>query len=193
MAARHYIVYIPGLGDVQDPGRKLALKLWRLYGVKTELVPMDWDDEKNYQPKHDRVVNAIEQARAKGYAVSVVAESAGASIALNVFAGHPTLIHGLVTVCGVNSASILPLSPIIAKRNPALDVAVKKLSRALQRVDSERITSFTALWDITVRPEHSFIKGGCNRRLPMIVHFLTVTSALTIFAPWIVRAAIKKH
>ena len=192
MVTRH-IVYTPGLGDVQDPGRRLALKLWRLYGAEAELIPMDWDDEKSYQPKYDRVVDAVSRATKKGQRVSLVADSAGAAIALNVFARHSKKIDRVVTICGVNSASILPLSPMIEKRNPALDNAIRKLPVVLPRIDTTRITSFTALWDLTVRPEHSYIKNAHNRRLPMVVHFLTISCALTIFAPWIVRAAIKKH
>lgn len=192
MAARH-IIYIPGLGDVQDPGRRLALRLWRLYGAEAELIPMDWDDEKSYQAKYDRVVDAVSRAVKKSQRVSLVADSAGAAIALNVFARHSKKIDRVVTICGVNSADILPLSPIIEKRNPALDDAIRKLPAALSKIDATRVTSFTALWDLTVRLEYSYIKNAQNRRLPMVVHFLTISCALTIFAPWIVHAAIKKH
>lgn len=183
---KHYVVYVPGLGDVYDSGRKLALKTWRLYGVRAELVRMNWDDEKGYTPKYNRVVKAVTSAIKNGYTVSLVADSAGASLALNVFADYPD-IYRVVTICGVNSPK-LKISDIVKQKDPALDDSVKHLMRSLPKLDTKRIVSLQSRMDEIVADEYSFIKGARNQKLPIIGHSLAISFCLTFGTSIVVRA-----
>lgn len=186
---KHRVVYIPGLGDGSDPGRRLALKTWRLYGLQAELVPMDWDDEKDYHPKYDRVMRAIDRALKHGSEVSIVADSAGASLALNVFADRPD-IHRVVTICGVSSPTIKLIEPV-KQRAPALQASVEHLADAFKRIDKRSVVSLRSLADRVIEDRYTYIDGATNYRLPMIGHIPAITYAITIGAVQIARI-IKK-
>src|SRR5665648_522378 len=99
---KHHIIYISGLGNRYDGLLLFLLFFWHVFGVKTEFVAMKWYGGTSYQEKFDRVIATIERAEAKGYTVLLIGESAGASMAMNVFAQRDSL-HRLVSLCGVNS------------------------------------------------------------------------------------------
>ena len=187
---KHYVVYIPGLGDGADAGREKALKFWRIFGLESELVHMNWSTERGYTPKYDRVVKAITTAVKKGYTVSLVADSAGASMALNVFADHPG-IHRVVTLCGVNSPKLKP-SSATKQKNPAFDDSLKHLIRSLPNVDTSRVVSFYSFYDPIVAKHYSILKGAKNRQMPTFGHTLAIILALTIGAGSIARVIKKK-
>lgn len=182
---KHYVIYIPGLGGAYDCGRSLALKTWRLYGVQAQLVPMKWNQERGYKPKYNRVASAVAAAIKQGYTVSLVADSAGASLALNVFADHPE-IHRVVTLCGIDSSKI-KLAETVKSHNPALDDSVKHLIRSLQTIDRERVISFRSRHDRVVAEEFSILKGAVNQQLSVTGHNRAIAFALTFGAHSIMR------
>ena len=186
---RNHVIYIPGLGDVHDPGRRFALKVWILYGVRAELVSMDWDGEKQYQPKYDRVVKAIESAKKRGKTVSIVADSAGASLALNVLADHPEL-NRVVLVCGVNSPDI-EIAEIIKQRDPAFEESVKRLKDSLSRVDKSKIFNLVSYRDFIVGKKYSEIKGARTHKIPFVGHIPAISFCLTFYA-WRICREIKR-
>lgn len=186
---RDHVIYIPGLGDVYDPGRRFALKIWLFYGVHAELVSMDWDGEKQYQPKYDRVVRAIESAKKCSKTVSIVADSAGASLALNVLADHPEL-NRVVLVCGVNSPDI-EISEKIRQRDPALVESVKRLKDSLPRVDKSKIFNLVSHRDFVVEKKYSDIEGVRTHKVPFVGHIPTVSFCLTFYA-WRICRAVKR-
>ena len=187
---RHYIVYIPGLGDGYDGLRRFLLFFWRVYGVKVEHVPMKWYDGKSYEEKYKRVAAAIQNAQALGYAVSVVGESAGGSMAMNIFARND-LIHRLVSLCGVNSYKT-PISPRIFERGPAFKKSVSIIdasqSNAIKaRVD--RMTSITAYYDPTVPIKSNIIPGARRVTIWSLGHLTTILLCLSVFSFIVVREA----
>lgn len=181
---RHYIIYVPGLGDSYDAGRRLALRGWRLWGVRTELVPMRWYDGRPFQEKQERVLTAIQRAQDKGYAVSLIGESAGGSMAVNVAALTPSL-QALVTVCGVNSPAA-PVSPRTLRRAPGFDESIRRLSVSLPQLPLEKTHVVRAWYDPIVGSQYTRLEGAHNHRLWSIGHLPTITLCLTVFSGFVV-------
>lgn len=178
--SRRTVLYIPGLGDSYDTGRRFALKFWRLYGVHAVLIPMRWAHEDSYDDKYTRIIDAIKTAETNGEKVVLVGESAGGSMALNVFADIPS-VERVITICGVNSPDI-EIAPSLQRRNPAFVESVKNLTGSLSSIDVRKITTLYAIYDESVAKVYTRVPGAVARRLPGIGHLLTIALTLTIFA-----------
>jgi len=185
---RHYIIYIPGLGDGYDPLRRLALFFWRIFGVTVEYVPMKWYDGKPYDEKYRRVEAAVRNAQALGFTVSLIGESAGATMAMNVFARNKSL-HRMVSLCGVNSGNT-PISPKIFKRSPGFQQSVSLVNESRAKVIKSRhaqVTSVIAMSDSTVPPEKNTIPGARQVKIWTMGHIFTITLCLSVLSFVIVR------
>ena len=75
------VLYIPGLGDKYDGFRSFGMKIWQLFGINAQLVPIKWYDKETLDSKLKRIEKAINEIDNK-YNITLVGESAGASIAL---------------------------------------------------------------------------------------------------------------
>ena len=181
---KHYIIYVPGLGDDYDGARRLALKSWRLWGVKTELVPMSWHDGRPYDEKQQRVLEAVRRAKNKGYAVSLIGESAGGSMVINVAAQVP-MLHRLITIGGVNNPAI-QVAPHTLLKAPAFDESIRHLTYSLPKIATSRTHVVRAWYDPIVHAKYTYINEAHNHRIYSIGHLTTIVLCLTIFSNYIV-------
>ena len=189
-AMKDYIIYIPGLGDHYDGLRRRALSLWRLFGVTAELVPMQWYDGMSLPAKREAVQNAIDAAVAKGNRVSIIGESAGATLALSLFSTDDRL-HRLITLCGVVDPHAA-VSPKIYQRSPAFQSSMNHLADVdMSLLDTQKITVITSIYDPVVSQKTNVIKNSKPLRVPSIGHFVTIALCLTIYNPVVIRR-IKK-
>ncbi len=187
---KHHLIYVPGLGDSYDRFRKKALKLWRLFGVSTELVAMDWSDRVlQFEDRFKRVEAAIEQAVKNGYKVSLIGESAGGSMSLNVLAEHPDL-HKVITLAGVDNPNT-EIAHWRRQQTPGFVVSVHKLAESVSNLPLQKIHTISALYDETVHHKNSVVAGAHNHRWLSFGHLVTILLALTIFSPLIIRIAKK--
>lgn len=185
---KHHIIYISGLGDNYDGIRRFLLRFWQIYGVHTQLVPMQWYDGKSYEEKYDRVVDAIEAAKKQGYQVSVIGESAGGSMAMNVFARNDSL-YRLVSLSGVNTFHTT-VSPRILARSPAFKESLSYLDASREHAvkkQPESIVSIAALVDSTVFVSKNKIKGVKNMRVFSVGHIPSILLCLSVFSFIVVR------
>ena len=79
MKNRHYIIYVPGLGDNKWLIQGILVYAWRFYGVKSVTRTMNWLDPEPFEEKLTRLLVEIDEKLARGYAVSLVGASAGAT------------------------------------------------------------------------------------------------------------------
>jgi len=177
---KHHIIYIPGLGERFNTFRIASLWCWRLFGVSTQLILVKWHEEKTLDNVCSRVKLAIDEARAKGFVVSLMAESAGASIAINVAAGDEN-IHRLVTICGVDSSHMN-----VSETLPLLRESIHRLSASLPGINLKRTHVITALFDSTVARHFSIIPGAQHHRLFTIGHRVTVILCLTLLSGYVI-------
>lgn len=187
---KHTIIYIPGLGDKYDDYRRKALKLWPLFGVNAVLVPMNWYSGGAYDERFERASKVIIDAVDRGHVVSLVGESAGGSMAINLFASHP-VVASVITIAGVNRAST-PVAQRTLRRGPAFAVSRQRVDESLRSINSERkrqIYTLSALLDSVVRARNSHIEGARNYRVWSVGHLFTITLCLTFFAGYVIHLA----
>jgi pimeloyl-ACP methyl ester carboxylesterase len=187
---KHYILYIPGLGDSYDRFRKIALRPWSVFGVKAQLLPMAWYDGRSYHEKYRQANATITRLIQSGATVSLVGESAGGSMAINLFAAHPKIAH-LITVAGVNKPST-SVAPRTLRRAPAFAVSRQYLADSLPRISDKRrrdIYTLSALIDHVVAAQYSRMSGARNRRVWSVGHLLTIALCLTLLSGYIVWLA----
>jgi pimeloyl-ACP methyl ester carboxylesterase len=187
---KHTVFYISGLGDTYDTYRRKALKLWSFFGINAVLLPMRWDDGEAYDEKFKRSMDHVERALSRHERVTVVGESAGGSMSVNLFAANPS-IYSLVTVAGVNKSSTtvaayrLRRSPAFAESRQLVDTSLAKI--AVDRM--KRVHSIHAVSDNMVRPRHSRINGANNYRIWTVGHLFTIAVCLTLLSGYVIRLA----
>src|ERR1019366_397352 len=120
MRKLQHVIYIPGLGDNKAQGQKLVVKWWFIYGVSGRCHQMKWSDGEPFEPKLKRLIAEIDELNSKGYAVSLIGSSAGASAALNAFAERKNVLGGVAIICG-KVQNIDTVRPEYFKRNPAFE------------------------------------------------------------------------
>lgn len=191
---KHVLLYIPGLGERYDTYRKRALGLWRLFGVEARLLPMNWYDGEPYDDKYSDVSAVIGSLLDAGTKVSLVGESAGGSMAINLFARHPQVMN-LITIAGVN-ASTTPVAAKTLRRGPAFTVSRQHVGESLDMLSAERrrnIYTVSGLRDDVVRRQYSRITGAHNHYIWAVGHIVTITACLTVFSGYIISLAKKSN
>jgi len=187
------ILYIPGLVDIWDPLRRLALRLWRLQGAKVEFVPMNWQSDETIEEKLSRVRSRIAAWRQRKYTIVLVGESAGGCVALNALLEQPDSVHKVVTVCGLNNP-YARIGPPTQLTNPAIQPALDLLAENMKRLRPEvatRIISIHPEYDPTVAIADTKVPGGTELGVAGKGHMSVITRYLTIRSRFIIRL-IKK-
>jgi pimeloyl-ACP methyl ester carboxylesterase len=180
-----HLIYIPGLNDRLDIGRAFALKLWRLFGVATTFVPMNWSDEELYTEKYQRATSAIKAAQQQNHRIVLVGESAGGSLALTLYAKHPTAIHKTITICGKNTRPNT-VSPHTYRRNPAFKESMELAVTAEKQLNPQQRPLFISvypLFDETV-PVHDTLIPGCTPKQVWLIGHTTTIIAILAFGGW---------
>lgn len=191
MKQRTHIIYTPGLGDRYDPLRRACLWLWRLYGVRVTMVPMRWTSDEKYTDKRARVEKML--ANATSERVVLMGESAGGSIALNMYAAHADTVAGALTLCGKNTRSDNVASRIYA-RNPAFRDSMLQAEisvRGLSKIQRSKFVSIVPFYDPTVPVQQTLIPDCQKMTLPAVGHLFSILAMLTLYAPIIAFRAKK--
>jgi pimeloyl-ACP methyl ester carboxylesterase len=178
-------LYIPGLGDHYDAGRSLALKGWKLWGVEARLLPIKWYDGGTYEQKLHLLVEALHEAIGQGYTVTLVGESAGASLALNAAAEVPDVAR-IVLIAGVNGSK-LPISPHLQRRSPSFAESTRRIDTSLSRIDTRKIHTIRALADSVVSPRYNTISGATPHVFLSVGHITTIALCLSVFSFFVTR------
>lgn len=180
-----HVIYIPGLGDNKNVrGQRVAVGLWRIWGVRPHVYQMKWADKQPYQPKFKSLLKLIDELSQQG-TVALVGSSAGATVALNAFAARPRLVKAVVCIAGkVNNPQTIGLHYL--RDSPAFGESAQAVVSSLAQLGSEerlRMLSLFAAVDPIVPARDSIIEGAHNRRLPTIGHPVTIATQLIFGAP----------
>jgi len=188
MVTKHHIIYVPGLGDKRfnKLGQKLLIQLWRhRFNVSVECFIVGWVDQKSsLQSKIAQLHQKITEAKHKGYTVSLVASSAGGSLAINALAQYATDIHRTAIICGALAGAdkvepdVYKLNPMFKESMMALHASLKKLSPATRRT----ILTVKPLHDAIVNPKYQTVKGAAILQMPTNGHIYSIVVALTRYS-----------
>lgn len=184
-----HIIYIPGFGDHYDAMRRPLFYCWRMYGISTEFVPMNWRSEESYTDKLARIDGAID--RAKGKRVVLIGESAGGSMVVATHAKRYSELHQSMTISGKNRHGAT-VAPRFYRKYIAFCDAMGAVDAATSNFNDEalrKFVSFYPLFDGVIPIQDTSIPGVRVIRLYSIGHLFTIFMALTIFSGYIVRVA----
>ena len=189
-----HILYLSGLGDKYDPLRRFLLRFWNRHDSTIELVPSKWTNDETFEMKYARVIEAKQQVLARGDKVVLIGESAGASMALNVYAADPDEVQRVIMLCGkiVHEHAVAEQT---YQRNPAFRMSMQQADENAMRLtlpQRQKITSLYAWIDGTVSRKDSLIPD-CRRQLIWSVgHILTILYLLSI-GSWIVLREVRRN
>ncbi|MFZ2544899.1 MAG: hypothetical protein WAW80_02905 [Candidatus Saccharimonadales bacterium] len=182
-----HILYISGMGDKYDSLRLRVLKKWRFKNVSVELVPMKWATG-----MFERKIAKIEQAidRASGKRIVIIGESAGGSMAVHMYARRPDDLFKVMGLCG-KSSHPETVDQHYYDHSPAFRTSMDLLNDSIAKLTVHQKRNFISvypIYDPTVPVKETLLEGCKKVRLPAVGHFITITLALTIFSPLIIRA-----
>ena len=181
---QHHIVYIPGLGDTKTRGQRLAVRLWRTYGVYGHCHPVIWNSAESFDKKLKDLLSEIDELLAKGYVVSLMGASAGASMALHAYAERKQDMIGVALVCG-ELAEAKTINASYFEGNPAFQTSMERLPKTLASLsfdDRQRIISIHPLYDETVPVADTRLDGARMRTVMSFGHATTIGFVLTMDA-----------
>jgi pimeloyl-ACP methyl ester carboxylesterase len=181
---KHFVIYIPGLGDKRIRGQVLAVRTWKAYAVTSHLFHVRWFDKEPYAEKLDRLITMIDARTKEGYSVSLVGASAGGSLAINALAQRPRKIHKVVLIAGEINGK-LKMSPGTYRHNPSFRESMDVVEESLAELDvktRQRILSLRAVFDPVVTASDSIIKDAHNKVVATSGHALTIATQITLGA-----------
>lgn len=184
-----HVIYIPGLGDNYDPTRRCLLGLWRYRNITTELIPMEWSVDDGFELKRQRVYTAIDRARSKNKRIVIVGESAGGSMAVNVYAARTKDIAHVVTLCGKNTHPET-VSPQLYKKNPAFRDSMNSVDESIRLLSDNARRHFTSIYPLhdPVVPVHETLLAGCRQvRIFAYGHLVPILLLISLFSAVVVR------
>jgi len=183
------VLYVPGLGDTNLGGQRLAVWIWHLWGVQAEIVPMHWESSESTDSKLTRLLERIDALAAQKMPVGLVGVSAGASMVITAYSLRKSQLAGCVLLAGkVNRAAAIGAR--YRAQNPALVDSVQACERALATLnasDRMHIQSRYGLIDPVVARADSSVPGAQNHRLWAIGHTGTIVVQLVFGAPLFLR------
>ncbi|HRV76242.1 MAG: hypothetical protein H6799_03365 [Candidatus Nomurabacteria bacterium] len=181
MIRKQVVIYIPGLGDNKPRGQKLALNLFRIFGIKPYYFPIGWADSDTYENKMDELDSLIYRFY-KDSSVNLFAASAGASAAVNSYARNLDKINSVSLVCG-KIQNINKIHSSYYSKNPNFKDSVIELEDSLSKLNTNsraKILSIRPQKDPVVAPKDTIIEGAKNLQsftyghTPTIIHYLTL-------------------
>lgn len=184
-----HVIYIPGLGDGYDRSRLFLLRLWRYRDITVELVPMLWSVDDGFEAKRQHVYDAIDRALAKNKRIILVGESAGGSMAVNVYAARSGDISKVITLCGKNTHPET-VSKKLYQKHPAFRQSMNNVNASIRRLeisDRQRFTSIYPLHDPVV-PVSETLLPDCRRvRVFAYGHLVPILLCLSVYSAVIIR------
>lgn len=177
MASKQHYIYIPGLGDYYDPGRRLLMATWRWrQGVSGSLVSMHWfDKDEACHQKQQRIAEAI-AAVSSDRQVILVGESAGGAMAISMLSVIPERIDRVVTICGKNIGADT-IGPQYLRKYTALSDSVRAAEQTISRLDSyqkQKIHNIYNRRDPLIRRADTALVGARQSAISFIGHQLSV-------------------
>lgn len=193
----HVIIYVTGLNDANPAFQKTVIRSWRIYGVQPLLFQTGWANSQSFSQKLERLLELIDSNREKGNAVSLIAASAGASMAVAAYARRKDTINGVAFICGkLRRPEAVGTQYYL--QNPAFREAMSTLNdnlAQLTKVERARMMSIHPLFDETVVITDTLVTGAKKAVFPTLFHVPTIGLGISLlsFVPIIFLKRLAKR
>lgn len=179
----HHVIYIHGFGDSKPDGQNALVKLWRVFGVRTHYSPVYWAKDEAYKIKLGKLLSLVDQLSIEN-TVSVIGVSAGASMAMNIYAERKNKINRVIFIVGkllypeTVQESIFQKHPVFRGSVFAADENFKQMSKT----DKNKMLTMYALVDNTVPILASMLPGVKHKRILALGHIPAIYIAITFYS-----------
>ncbi len=184
------VVYIPGLGDKRITFQRLAVRLWRIWGVSPYVFHMKWYDMNSYAGKYKGLLATIDRLSEKG-PVALVGASAGAGPAVSAYTERADKIVAIICIAGKINGPQAIAEPL-KRRSPAFWESAQRVPASLEAFTPPmraRVVSVRSVADSVVPARDSIIPGANNRVVRTRGHALTIAWQLVFGARSFLRFA----
>jgi len=186
---KRYVIYVPGILDDIYKAQSTPVWFWRFLGVRSSTHVMPWAGKEPFEPKFARLLAEIDRYAQKGYEVSLVGASAGASAVLNAYDARRGVIAKVIIICAkINRPD--SVSNRTYQENPAFKTSMERLQGVLPALTPEDTATMLSLYsekDTSVPREDTVIPGVQEERLPGLSHGKAIIYSLTFGARRIIR------
>jgi pimeloyl-ACP methyl ester carboxylesterase len=183
--SKHHIIYLPGIGDHKPYFQPQILNFWKIFGVTPHYHPVIWRGDEDFGIKLERITKLIDELFAKGYLVSLVGVSAGATAAFNAYMQRPEIVNKVVYICG-KLRRPETVGQYYYKTNPAFIQSLKKVQPQISKLsakDSSKMLSLRPFFDQTVPIADMTLPKVKNLQMLSFYHIPSIFIGLIFYAP----------
>lgn len=188
-APQHIILYSTGVGDRTLDSRRRLFSFWRHKDVAVKIVPNNWQINEPAADKLSRLLAKIDKYYKEGKHVSIIGESAGASIATQALAQRGDKLTAVILLCGKSKQSE-KIGSAYTNVNPALKEAVTASEAAIASFTEDqkaKVLNLHPFFDSIVPVAETKIAGVRDSTMPVIGHVPGIVFGLTVWSGRIVR------
>lgn len=186
MPSKNHVIIIPGLGN--NISRHIwATNDWKKWGVVPHVFDTRWrTEERGFQEKRERATALVDSLTNKNNMISLVGNSAGSSLALNIFGMRKKQITKVVINCGRVRDGDWPWFSFnqATASSPSFRESVlqaQEMEKTFTPADRIKIMTLRPLFDEVVPPFTVPIQGAQNNIIYSVEHSLSIALNLTLF------------
>lgn len=186
MPYKNHIIIIPGLGN-SVALNKWAVESWKKFGLIPHIFDAKWKIEENgLAEKLHRALRLVDSLTKNNSRVSIVGNSAGSSLALNIFGKRKKQIHRVVINCGRVREGNWPWFTFdqATSSSPSFKESVhaaQALEKTFTKDDRKKILTLRPLFDEVVPSNTVQITGATNKISFSIEHVLSIALNMTLY------------
>lgn len=192
MAENVHVVVIPGLGN-EIQKHIWASDRWRKFGIIPHVLDAKWKtEEKGFRKKLDDALKLVDSLIASGKKISILGNSAGSSLAINMLGERRGKIHRVVINCGRVRTGDWPWFTFnqATASSPSFKESVLRSERVISELsvaEKKKILTLRPLFDEIVPPFTVPIEDATNEVIPSVEHILTIALNMTLFSGRIIK------
>lgn len=186
MSMVNHVIIIPGLGN--GVSRHIwATNSWKKFDVIPHIFDARWKiEEKGFGEKFTRGLDLIDSLSNKDSRISLLGNSAGSSLALNLYGKRSNKISRVIINCGRVRDGDWPWFTFsqATALSPSFKESVLKaqeLEQTFTSKDRKKILTLRPLFDEVVPHSTVPIKGAKNVITPSLEHGLSIALNMTLF------------
>ncbi|MEK7522547.1 MAG: hypothetical protein AAB569_03130 [Patescibacteria group bacterium] len=143
----NHVIVIPGLGN-NVKKHEWAMEGWKKFGIIPHVFDTKWKTEENgFQPKLNNALELVDSLVNKNTRISIIGNSAGSSLALNIFDERKKQINRVIINCGRVRDGDWPWFTFdqATASSPSFKESVlraQKLEKIFTNIDKKRLINF---------------------------------------------------
>lgn len=187
-----HVVVIPGLGN-EIQKHIWASDRWKKFGIIPHVFDAKWKTEENgFKQKLDEALRLVDSLIKTDKKVSIIGNSAGSSLAINIFGERRGKIHRVVVNCGRVRTGDWPWFTFdqAAASSPSFRESVLRSEHIIPKLsgtERRKILTLRPLFDEIVPPWTVPIAGATNEITPSVEHVVTIALNMTLLSGRVIK------